>query len=171
MVKDHWDSERGNMLLPHRLLFSINSKGSFICTIPDRIAHTTTFVTPVAEHWLEWEIALWVHHEGSIWWPIAPWANALTTELHLARIFNGHLFVQCSCLLTSVVSSETENKYFCALKLCSQKVKMPFYRSQKVKMPFYCSQKVKMPFYRSQKLKCLSNIVKKLKCLSTVVKS
>ena len=22
-------------------------------------------------------------HEGSIWWPIAPWANALTTELHL----------------------------------------------------------------------------------------
>ena len=24
------------------------------------------------------------HHEGSIWRPIAPWANALTTELHLA---------------------------------------------------------------------------------------
>ena len=23
-------------------------------------------------------------HEGSIRWPIAPWANALTTELHLA---------------------------------------------------------------------------------------
>ena len=23
-------------------------------------------------------------HEGSIWQPIAPWANALTTELHLA---------------------------------------------------------------------------------------
>ena len=22
--------------------------------------------------------------EGSIWWPITPWANALTTELHLA---------------------------------------------------------------------------------------
>ena len=27
----------------------------------DRIAHTTTFVTPVVEHWLEWEIAQWVH--------------------------------------------------------------------------------------------------------------
>ena len=25
-------------------------------------------------------------HEGSIWWPIAPWANALTTELHLAPL-------------------------------------------------------------------------------------
>ena len=28
----------------------------------DRIAHTTAFVTPVVEHWLEREIAQWVHH-------------------------------------------------------------------------------------------------------------
>ena len=41
MVKYHTDSERGNPLPPHGLLFPINSKGSFICTIPDRIAHTT----------------------------------------------------------------------------------------------------------------------------------
>ena len=34
MVKDHCDSEKGNPLLPHRLLLSISSKGSFICTIP-----------------------------------------------------------------------------------------------------------------------------------------
>ena len=34
MVKDHSDSEKGNPLPPHRLLISINSKGSFICTIP-----------------------------------------------------------------------------------------------------------------------------------------
>ena len=53
MVKDHSESERGNLLLPHGLLFPINSKDSFICTIPDRIAHTTAFVTPVVEHWLE----------------------------------------------------------------------------------------------------------------------
>ena len=34
MVKDHSDSERGNLLPPlHRLLFPISSKGSFICTI------------------------------------------------------------------------------------------------------------------------------------------
>ena len=32
MVKDHSDSEKGNPLPPHRLLLSINSKGSFICT-------------------------------------------------------------------------------------------------------------------------------------------
>ena len=34
MVKDHSDSEKGKPLPPHRLLLSINSKGSFICTIP-----------------------------------------------------------------------------------------------------------------------------------------
>ena len=34
MVEDHSDSERGNPLPPHGLLFPINSKGSFICTIP-----------------------------------------------------------------------------------------------------------------------------------------
>ena len=34
MVKDHSDSEKGNPLPPHKLLLSINSKGSFICTIP-----------------------------------------------------------------------------------------------------------------------------------------
>ena len=27
----------------------------------DRIVHTTAFVTPVVEHWLEREIAQWVH--------------------------------------------------------------------------------------------------------------
>ena len=34
MVKDHSESERGNLLQPlHGLLFPISSKGSFICTI------------------------------------------------------------------------------------------------------------------------------------------
>ena len=44
------------------------------------------FVTPVMEDWLEWEIVQWVHHEGSIRQPIGPWANALTTKLHLTPI-------------------------------------------------------------------------------------
>ena len=34
MVKNHSDSEKGNPLPPHRLFFPINSKGSFVCTIP-----------------------------------------------------------------------------------------------------------------------------------------
>ena len=55
MVKNHSDSERGNPLSPDWLLFTINSKGSFTDILPltDRITHTTTFVTPVVEHWLE----------------------------------------------------------------------------------------------------------------------
>ena len=38
----------------------------------DRIAHTTAFGTPVVEHWLEREIAQWVHHGESIRQRIAP---------------------------------------------------------------------------------------------------
>ena len=39
MVKYHSDSERGNLLPPHGLLFPINSKGSFICIIPRPLVH------------------------------------------------------------------------------------------------------------------------------------
>ena len=39
MVKDHSDSEKGNPLPLHRLLFPISSKGSFICTIPHTVEH------------------------------------------------------------------------------------------------------------------------------------
>ena len=43
MVKDHSNSDRGNPLPPHGLLFPISSKGSFICPIT---AHTIVFVIP-----------------------------------------------------------------------------------------------------------------------------
>ena len=33
-VKDHSDSDKGNPLPPHGLLFLIDSKGYFICTMP-----------------------------------------------------------------------------------------------------------------------------------------
>ena len=59
---DDSDSERGNPLPPHGLLFLTNSKGYFYMHHPtDRIAHTTVFVTPVVEHWQGREIAQWVH--------------------------------------------------------------------------------------------------------------
>ena len=32
----------------------------------DRIAHTTACVTPVVEHWLEREIALWLYGIGHV---------------------------------------------------------------------------------------------------------
>ena len=52
MVKDHSDSETGNPLPLHGILFPISSKGSFIMHHPtDRITHATTFVTRMVEHW------------------------------------------------------------------------------------------------------------------------
>ena len=59
MVKDHSDTEKGNPLLPHRLLFPIDSKGSFICTIPqDNSYHGLNGFTP-------WRIDLMTHHTMS----------------------------------------------------------------------------------------------------------
>ena len=74
MVKDPSHSERGNPLPPHRLLFPINSKGSFICThTPDRLAHTTDFVTPVVGALAGMRnSSMGPPHEGSIRRPIAP---------------------------------------------------------------------------------------------------
>ena len=59
--KDHYDSEKGHPLPPHRLLLSINSKFFYMHHPTHRITHTTAFVTPVMEHWLEREIAQWAH--------------------------------------------------------------------------------------------------------------
>ena len=47
MIKNHSDRERGNLLSLHGLLFPFSNKVSFICIIPDRLSHTTAFVTPV----------------------------------------------------------------------------------------------------------------------------
>ena len=40
MVKNHLDSERGNPLPPHGLLFPISSKGSFVCVCVHTHTHT-----------------------------------------------------------------------------------------------------------------------------------
>ena len=63
------DNKRGNLLLPlYGLLFPIRNKGSLISTnlTECRIAHTTAFATPVVGHWLEQEIAQWIHLVGLI---------------------------------------------------------------------------------------------------------
>ena len=61
MLKYHSDSERGNPLPPHGLLFPISSKLFFnMHHHTDRIIHTTVFVTPVVEHWLEQDV-----HDGA----------------------------------------------------------------------------------------------------------
>ena len=67
MVKDHSDSERGNPLPQHRLLFPISLQWLFYKHhTTDKISHSTAFVTSVMKHWLEREIVQWVHYEGAI---------------------------------------------------------------------------------------------------------
>ena len=58
MVKDHSDSERGNILPLNGLLFPNSSKGSFICT------QDSTYTSSGAL--AEMKIAQWVLHEGLI---------------------------------------------------------------------------------------------------------
>ena len=71
MVKDHLD--RGNPLLPHGILFPINSMGS--SHRQDSTYHRLCYT--IVEHWLEREIAQWVlpmkdrsdglsHHERTL---------------------------------------------------------------------------------------------------------
>ena len=62
MVKGYSDNKKGNLQPPlYGLFFSISSKGSFICTIQERIAHTTAFVNPVLVHCLEQNVSLHTH--------------------------------------------------------------------------------------------------------------
>ena len=63
MVKDHSDSEKGN---------SFRLAARVLLYAPFHRQDSTVFVTPVVEHWLEREIAQWVHHEASIRRSIAP---------------------------------------------------------------------------------------------------
>ena len=68
MVKDYSNSERGNLLLPHRLLFPINSKVFYMHHPYDRIAHTSHGALARTRN----SSMPWVHHEGLIRGPIAP---------------------------------------------------------------------------------------------------
>ena len=63
-----------NMVKDRHMNYSFRLAATVLLYAPstDRIAHTTAYITPVAEHWLEREITQWVHHERSIQRPITP---------------------------------------------------------------------------------------------------
>ena len=75
MVKDYSDSEKRNLLLPHGLSFQFAAR-ILLYAPPHRQESTYNNLCYTS---LERKVAQWVHHEGSIRWPIAPWANAHTT--------------------------------------------------------------------------------------------
>ena len=70
MVKHHSDSERGNLLPPHGLLFPISSKGSFICIIPQTY-HGLCYTSRGALAGMRIS-SMGPPHEGSIRRPITP---------------------------------------------------------------------------------------------------
>ena len=89
MVKDHSDSERGNPLPPHGLFFPINSKVFLYAPShrQDSTNHSLWYTSRVALAGTR-NSSKGPPHEGSIQRPIARWANALTTELHLTQFQN-----------------------------------------------------------------------------------
>ena len=85
MVKDHSDSERRHPLPPHKLLFPISSKVLLYASSHKQnntyhgLCYTSRGALAATRN-----SSMGPPHEGSIRRPIAPRANALTTELHLA---------------------------------------------------------------------------------------
>ena len=74
MVMDHSVSEKGNPLPPHGIFFTINSKGSFICTIPkeqDNTYHGLCYTSRGALAGTR-NSSMGSPHEGSIRRPNAP---------------------------------------------------------------------------------------------------
>ena len=63
MVKDHSDSNKGNLLQLHGLLFPVSSKGSVLVHVLCYSSRGALAGTRIAQ---------WVYHEGSIRRPIAP---------------------------------------------------------------------------------------------------
>ena len=71
MVKDHSDSEKRNPLPPHRLLLSINSKGSVISHRQDNTYYGLCYTSRGALAGTR-NSSMGPPHEGSIRRPIAP---------------------------------------------------------------------------------------------------
>ena len=73
MVKYHSESERGNPLPPHRLLFPISSKGGFICISSHRQDNTYHDLCYTSRGAMAGTInsSMGPPHEGSIRRPIA----------------------------------------------------------------------------------------------------
>ena len=58
MVKDHLVCQETRC---RHMAYSFRLAARVLLYAPDRVAHTTAFVTPVVEHWLKREIDQWIH--------------------------------------------------------------------------------------------------------------
>ena len=125
MVKDHSDSERGNPLPPHRLLFLINSKVFFMHHATDRIIHATAFVTPFVEHWLEREIYIYIY--------IYIWGTKIFSVLRACMGFN--LAMMFVATYIHFLCSQSWNKVNTNMALFTSVV---FVTRNRFDCPFHC---------------------------------
>ena len=90
MVKDYSDSERETRC--HHIGYSFRLAARVLLYAPshrqDSTYHSLCYTSRGALARTR-NSSMGPPHEGSIRWPIAPWANALTTELHLAPHIHG----------------------------------------------------------------------------------
>ena len=70
----------------------------------DRIAHTTAFVAPDVEHWLEQDIAQWVHHER----PIRQPTSERSYHGDTSRSFICKVLIMLALMLLSYLYSATK---------------------------------------------------------------
>ena len=78
MVKDHSDSERGNRGCHMGYSFRLAAR-FFLYSPSHGLCYTSRGALAGTRN-----SSMGPAHEGLIRWPITPWANALTTELHLS---------------------------------------------------------------------------------------
>ena len=105
MIKDNSDSEKGNPLPPHS--YSLRLTARVLLYAPshrqDSTYHSLCYTSRGALAGTR-NSSMGPPHEGSIRRPIAPWMNALTTELHLApTLWNEAWRPNQTCLTSWVV--------------------------------------------------------------------
>ena len=83
-------------------LFLISIKRSLNAPLhTERVIHITAFVTPIVNHWLEQEIAQWVHQVELIRWPTTPLTHL---KMYQERFIDYH-HGACVIELPAVVGS------------------------------------------------------------------
>ena len=96
MVKDHSDSEKGNQL--RHIGYSFRLTARVVLYAPshrqDSTYHSLCYTSRGALAGTR-NSSMGSPHEGSIRRPIAPWANALTMELHLAPWTHKSIISMC----------------------------------------------------------------------------
>ena len=106
----------GHMVKDHMGSFSNYQKGFIYMHHPtDRIAHTTAFVTLVVEHWLERDIAQWVHFMKDRSDDISHHERTLLLWSYILFPVTFKCYKECDTTITIHLFNNTLNTFFFTL--------------------------------------------------------